>query len=41
MDAAALERVCEAFQEFHAYFAPEFGRKQWRSAAGNTCRACR
>ena len=30
MDAAALERVYEAFQDFHAYFAPVFGRKQWR-----------
>ncbi|MCE2499612.1 MAG: hypothetical protein J4G13_01970 [Dehalococcoidia bacterium] len=34
MDAAALERVCEAFPEFHAYFAPAFGRKQWRERSG-------
>ena len=34
MDAAALERVYEAFQEFHAYFAPAFGRKQWRERSG-------
>ncbi len=30
MDAAALERVNEAFQDFHAYFGSVFGRKQWR-----------
>ncbi len=30
MDAAALERVHEAFQDFHAYFGSVFGRKQWR-----------
>ena len=30
MDAAALERVYQAFQEFHAYFAPAFGRKESR-----------
>ena len=30
MDAAALEVVYEAFQDFHAYFALGFGRKQWR-----------
>ena len=34
MDAAALERVYEAFQEFHAYFALAFGRKQWRERSG-------
>ena len=34
MDAAALERVYEAFQDFHAYFAPAFGRKQWRERSG-------
>ena len=28
MDAAALERVYEAFREFQAYFAAAFGRKQ-------------
>ena len=28
MDAAALERVYGAFQEFHSYFAPVFGRKE-------------
>ena len=30
MDTAALERVHDAFQEFQAYFAPAFGRKQPR-----------
>ena len=30
MDAAALERVYEAFRDFHDYFAPAFGRKQPR-----------
>ena len=30
MDAADLERVDEALQDFHVYFAPAFGRKQWR-----------
>ena len=30
MDAADLERVYEAFQEFHAYFAPAFGRRESR-----------
>ena len=30
MDVAAFERVCESFREFHAFFAPTFGRKQWQ-----------
>ena len=30
MDAADLEVVYEAFQDFHAYFGSVFGRKQWR-----------
>ena len=30
MDAAALERVYEAFRDFHDYFAPALGRKQSR-----------
>ena len=33
-DAAALERVYEAFQDFHDYFASAFGRKQWREHSG-------
>ncbi len=34
MDAVTLARVYEAFQEFHAYFASAFGRKQWRERSG-------
>ena len=30
MDAAAFEQVCGAFQDFHAYFAPLFGRRETR-----------
>ena len=30
MDAAALERVYGAFQDFHAYFSPHFGRRESR-----------
>ncbi len=30
MDAADLERVYEAFQDFHDYFAPAFGRRETR-----------
>ena len=30
MDAAAFERVYEAFQDFHAYFAALFGRRETR-----------
>ena len=30
MEAGAFERVYQAFQEFHTYFAGAFGRKQWR-----------
>ncbi len=30
MDVAAFERVHECFREFHGFFAPAFGRKQWR-----------
>ena len=30
MDAADLERVYQAFQDFHAYFAPAFGRRETR-----------
>ena len=30
MDAASFERVYDSFQEFHAFFAASFGRKQWR-----------
>ena len=34
MDATTLARLYEAFQEFHACFAPAFGRKQWRERSG-------
>ena len=34
MEAAALEGVYEGLQDFHAYFAPVFGRKQWRERGG-------
>ena len=30
MDVAAFERVHQAFEQFHSFFAPAFGRKQWR-----------
>ena len=30
MDAAEFQRVYEAFEEFHSFFAPAFGRKQRR-----------
>ena len=30
MEAEELDRVYEAFRDFHAFFAPAFGRKQWR-----------
>ena len=30
MDTADLEGIYQAFQDFHAYFAPVFGRKESR-----------
>ena len=39
MDAAGFERVYDSFQEFHAFFASSFGRKQWREHGGNYLRA--
>ena len=39
MDAASFERVCDSFQRFHAFFAPAFGRKQWREHSRNYLRA--
>ena len=33
MDTAALERVYGAFQDFHAYFSPHFGRWESRERA--------
>ena len=35
MDAASFERVYDSLQEFHAFFAASFGRKQWRDHSGN------
>ena len=39
MDAAAFEQVYEAFQDFHAYFAPLFGRSESRNHSQNYLRA--
>lgn len=30
MEVEELDRVYEAFRDFHVFFAPAFGRKQWR-----------
>jgi len=35
MEVAEFERVYEAFRDFHAFFAPAFGRKQWREHSGH------
>jgi SRSO17 transposase len=35
MDQQEFERVYASFQEFHAEFAPDFGRKQWREHSGH------
>ncbi len=35
MDAASFKRVYDSFQEFHAFFADSFGRKQWREHSRN------
>ena len=39
MDVAAFERVYESFQEFHAFFAVAFGRRQWREHSKNYLQA--
>ncbi len=39
MDTASFERVYGSFQEFHAFFAASFGRKQWREHSGNYLQA--
>ena len=39
MDAAAFERVYEAFGEFHSFFAPLFGRSESRDHSRNYLRA--
>ena len=38
MDAAAFERVYEAFGEFHSFFAPLFGRSESRDYSRNYLR---
>ena len=35
MDGASFERVHDNFQDFHAFFAASFGRKQWREHSRN------
>ena len=35
MDAVEFQRVYESFEEFHGFFAPVFGRKQWREHSGS------
>ena len=39
MDAESFERVYGSLQEFHAFFAASFGRKQWREHSGNYLQA--
>ena len=39
MDAAVFERVYQAFEEFHSFFAVAFGRKQWREHSRHYLRA--
>src|SRR5438270_11295519 len=33
MDLQEFERVCASFCAFHAEYAPDFGRKQWRETS--------
>ena len=39
MDAAAFEQVYEDFQDFHACFAPLFGRRETREHSGHYLQA--
>ena len=39
MDTASFRRVYDSFQQFHAFFAPSFGRKQWREHSRNYLQA--
>ena len=39
MDAESFERVHDSFQQFHAFFAASFGRKQWREHSRNYLQA--
>ena len=38
MDAASFQRAYDGLPEFHAFFAPSFGRKQWREYSRNCLR---
>ena len=38
MDAASFEQVYEAFEEFHSFFAPLFGRRESRGHSQNYVR---
>ena len=39
MEMEAFERVYEAFRDYHSFFAPAFGRKQWREHSGHYLQA--
>ena len=39
MDGASFKRVYDSLQEFHAFFADSFGRKQWREHSRNYLQA--
>ena len=39
MDAANFERIYDGLQQFHAFFATAFGRKQWRERSRNYLQA--
>ena len=39
MDAAAFEQVYGSFRDFHAYFAPLFGRRETREHSGHYLQA--
>ena len=39
MDASAFEQVYRSFRDFHAYFAPLFGRRETREHSGNYLQA--
>ena len=38
MDLQEFERIEESFRQFHAHFAPAFGRQQWRERSGDYLR---
>jgi len=39
MDVESLSRLNETFEQFHAHFAPFFGRKQWRERSRDYLKA--